>query len=65
MRQDKVSKDKSKEEVPKRQYTVEEASHYTGLSKHTFYKWIHQRKIEHVKISRGNQGTYQQYQLVY
>lgn len=39
-------------EIPKRLFTVQEASKYTGFAVPTFYHWIYIRKIEFVKISR-------------
>lgn len=32
--------------------TINEASHYTGVSVPTLYKWVSQRKIPHIKMGR-------------
>lgn len=37
----------------KRLLTVDEASHYLGLTKTTLYTWTCQKKIPHVKIGRA------------
>lgn len=33
--------------------TVEQAAYELGLSKHTLYAWIAQRKIGHVRLGRA------------
>ncbi len=38
--------------VPRRLLDVEEVSHYTGLSVHTLYTMVSQRRIPYTKVGR-------------
>ncbi len=38
--------------MQKRLLTVKEASEYLGISIHTLYSWVSQKKIDYVKMGR-------------
>jgi len=38
--------------IERRLVTIQEASQYTGLSTHTLYTMVSQRRIPHVKVGR-------------
>ncbi|ODS33663.1 MAG: putative phage transcriptional regulator [Candidatus Scalindua rubra] len=38
--------------MKKRLLTVVEASSYLGISVHTLYSWVSQKKIDYIKIGR-------------
>ena len=37
----------------KKLFTIREAAQYTGLSPHTLYSWVWQKKIPYVKLGKA------------